>query len=506
MKVKELKVQHPEYDAGLLTKYELLYEGGEAFLKQVVLFLPKRHSEAQKLYNERLTRAFYIGYVGPIIDYFSSNLFAFNANISQKKDKNPFYDEFLSNVDLKGTEINDFFREVFTQTLIYRQSYILVDFPSLPADIIPQSKKEEDELGLTRAYLVNFHKKQMIDWQLDDIGNFEWVKFHSEERFKESFNSKEIKRHKWYIYGKDGYQLFQYDEDPDVPQDDDLKEATLVESGKHSLPGRVPIYSIEVPKGLWIMNKLGSIQTELFNLDNALAWQEYQGHYSMPVIKLREGKDFKQKMGESYFIKLDVDESFEWSEPEGKMMEVGLKRREMLKDEMFRVVHQLSLSIKQTKSQTRQSGNSKQEDRYATEVVLRAFGDIIRDGMQNILAWVSEARKESIEWDVSGFSTFDNDSTTEKLAQILQLRAINIHSETFNKEMEKRLIDYYLEDQNQEVKDEIKKEIDKFDFAQIVEDPMNLAFGGNSGFKTPGMSKPAMQGEKPNGVNREMRK
>lgn len=508
MKVKDLKVQHPEYDAQLCTKYELLYEGGEAFLRQVMLFLPRRNSEAMKLYNERVMRAFYVGYVGPVIDYFISNLFAFNANINQKGGSIAFYDTFLKDCDLRGTDFNDFFQEVFTHTLIQRKSFILLDFPSLPSDAPPpQNALEEDEMGLTRAYLVHFPNKDLIDWQYDDIGNYDWVKFYCCERFKPSFDAKEIKRHKWYIYDKTGYQIFQYDEDPDKTEDESVKEATLVGNGTHSLPGRVPILSLEVPKGLWIMNKLASIQVELFNLDNAMAWQEYQAHYAMPVIKLKDGKAFKQKMGEAYFIQLETEESFEWSEPEGKMMEVGLKRREMLKDEMFRIVHQLSLSIKQTKSQTRQSGNSKQEDRYATEVVLRAFGDIVRSAMQMVLSWATEARKEKLEWDVSGFSTFDTDSTTEKLAQILQLRAINIHSETFNKEMEKRTVDFYLEDLNHETKDKIKKEIDNFDFSTIVEDPLAGAFAsGGKVSEVIGASSPAQQGQKPNGTNQMAKK
>ncbi len=310
------------------------------------------------------------------------------------------------------------------------------------------------------------------------------------------------------------YTIFEYDEDPDKSEDEDQKTAKQVGQGPHALPGRVPIYNMEITKGLWVMNKLASVQIELFNLDNALAWQEYQGHYSMPVIKLNDGKTFKQKLGESYFIQLEVEESFEWSEPEGKMMEVGLKRREMLKDELFRVIHQLSLSIKQTKSQTRQSGSSKQEDRHGTEVVLRAFGDLVRTSMQCILEWVSEARQENIDWDVSGFNIFDMDSTSEKLAQVLQLRAINVRSATFARELDKRVAANYLEDANEDLKQKINAEIDKFDYEMIIEDPFNVFASGNAigsnpigagaaAPKTPGTTKPQQQGEKPNNTSKK---
>ena len=510
MKVKILKTTNPEYNFGLYSQYDLLYEGGNQFLNEVNRFLPKRYNEASKLYSERIKRAFYIGYVGPVIDYFSSNLFALNANINKQKLKltDSFYNDFLKNVDLKGTEFNLFFKERFTDALIHQSSYILVDFPS--SDITPQNRAEEKKLGLDRAYLVPFKKNQLIDWQLDELGNFEWVKFQICDTYRKSFDTPLVEKYRWYIYTKEFFQIFEYEEDENSKKKtEDVAEATLMDQGFHSTPGKVPIIDISVPQGLWVMNKLASVQLELFNLDNALAWQEYQGHYAMPIIKLKDDKEFKQKMGESYFIKLDIDEDFQWTEPEGKMMEVGLKRREVLKDEMFRIIFSMSLSVKQTKTQTRQSGTSKQEDRYATETILRAYGDIIRSSMQKILELVTLARKDSFTWDVSGFSTFDNESTTEKLSQILQLKAINIHSETFHKEVEKQVVDLMLEDLNNDTKVNIKDEIDKHDFSNVLEDSMNaFNFGkskdlvkGINDKKIPGLSKPSLTPEKPNRTN-----
>lgn len=515
MRIKDLKVTHPEYDRTLLQKYDLLYEGGHKFLEQVVMFLPQRASEAPKMYSERVKRAFYIGYVGPVIDYFTSNLFAFNASIDAKGatiDK--YYTEFFENVDHKATEINQFFKKNLTEALINHRSFILVDLPRI-ADITGVqglTLKDQKDLGLDKAYLVHYKAESIIDWQMDDDGNYDWVKIYTCGRHKPSYDGAAVKRHRWYIYDKTSYIIYEYDENPDKAEDPEVATARVIALGNHALPGRVPLFCMKVTRGLWVMNKLASIQTELFNLDNALAWQEYNGHYSMPVIKLKEGKDFKQKLGEAYFVKLEVDESFDWSEPEGRMMDVGLKRREMLKDELFRIIHQLSLSIKQTKSQTRQSGSSKQEDRHGTEVVLRAFGDVVRKSMQTILDWVSEARGEDIPWDVSGFNVFDMDSTTEKLAQVLQLRAINVRSATFARELDKKVANFYLEDANEDIKQKINAEIDKFDYDQIIEDPFNVFGSGNAlgsnpigkGASAPaGSTKPQQQGQKPNNTNKK---
>lgn len=515
MKYKDLMTQHPDYDAEVLETYPLLYEGGTKFLENVEKFLPKRAAESSKLYQERLKNAFYIGYVGPIIDFFISNLFALNAEINEQgsvaKSLTPFYSEFMENVDLKETNINEFFKNIFTDVLKLQRAHIMVDFPRLPEEVpLPLTKKDEEDLNLNRAYLCYFPAESLIDWQYtSEIGNYKWVKFYTKQRYKESFDSSEVIRHTWCIYTETEYFIYEIDEDKEKKVLNEGDVISLKASGLHSMSkfNRVPVYTVEVKEGLWVMNKLASIQTALFRLDCGLDWKEQQSHYAMPVITLKDGNKFNQKLGESYYIKLQEGETFDWTEPSGNMMEISLKRRQMLMEELHRSVQQLSLSVKQTKSQTRQSGHSKEEDRHSTEVVLRAFGDIVRTAMQSLLNWVSAARGEDIQWDVSGFKEFDTESITEKLAQVLQLRAINIHSETFNKELEKSTVDFYFEDKNHETKEQIKKEIDDFDFSGLIENPLDAVFsqGTAEGVKyqeqkPQGSTKPNQQGQKPNGT------
>jgi hypothetical protein len=505
MKIKVLQSCHADYDGKILTEYNLLYKGGKDFLAQVVQFLPQRKAEPVAVYNERCRRAFYIGYIGPIVDFFTCNLFGIDANIkSQPHQDKGFYPQFFKDVDRKQTEFNTFFKKVFTNTIIQQKTYILVDFPQRDSETaaLIKSRADEARLGLDRAFLVEFTREQLIDWNFDEAGNFQWIKFYTKTAEKPSFDAEAVIRHNWYIYDKYGYQVFQFDE-TEKNKLEEGKEASLIASGTHMLPGKVPVLTLELPDGLWIINKIASVQSELFNLDNALAWQEYQAHYSMPVIKLKDNKPFNQRFGEGYYIKLGIDESFEWSEPEGKMMEVGLKRREMLKDELYRIIHQLSLSIKQTKSQTKQSGQSKQEDRHATEVILCAFGDVVREAMQKILTMISEARGEKITWDVSGFSTFDTETLTEKLAQALQVKAYVVHSETYQKELEKRIVDLTIEDANQEIKQKIHQEIDSADLTVLVDPLANFAPGKpvqntKNLSKPTGVSQPSRQPQAPN--------
>jgi hypothetical protein len=129
MKVKVVNACHPDYDGDTLQRYSLIYRGGKDFLRSAAMFMPKRHMEPNQVYAERLRRAYYIGYVGPIIYFFISNLFNIDASIKSDPEKvDKFYGNFFKNFDRKNTEFNNFFRKVFTQTIIHKESFILVDY------------------------------------------------------------------------------------------------------------------------------------------------------------------------------------------------------------------------------------------------------------------------------------------------------------------------------------------------------------------------------------------
>ena len=92
----------------------------------------RRHKEPGEVYQERLSRVFYENYVGSIVDWYAATLMRrepmllFEGSDARAKD---FYNVLSDDCDLKGTNLREFFRQRFVQTLVCGSSYIVVDFP-----------------------------------------------------------------------------------------------------------------------------------------------------------------------------------------------------------------------------------------------------------------------------------------------------------------------------------------------------------------------------------------
>ena len=97
----------------------------------------------------------------------------------------------------------------------------------------------------------------------------------------------------------------------------------LVDQGTHGLAklGRVPVFPMRIPEGLWMLNRAGLLQLEHFNKSNALAWALTMGLFAMPVVY--SDREWSQMVGESYYIQLGPGDKFGWTEPEGKVYQIA---------------------------------------------------------------------------------------------------------------------------------------------------------------------------------------
>jgi hypothetical protein len=233
----------------------------------------------------------------------------------------------------------------------------------------------------------------------------------------------------------------------------------LKASGLHGLAKqkRVPLFDLEVPEGLWLMNRAGRLQLEHFNKSNALSWALTMGLFAMPVIFSE--RDWTQMVGESYFIQLGPQDKFGWTEPEGKVYQIALDNLGILREEIYRVCY-LSQAGGSVSGGDKQSGLSKQWDFSITEQVLRAFGDGLKDCLKRVLKAIEAAREEGIAVKVTGLDEFEIGDFSAQLADAQQLLSLGIESPTLKKEIFKTLAAQYLSDAPQSIKDQISKEID----------------------------------------------
>lgn len=459
--IQTINREHPEYASRKATwrRYRDLYVGGEQLRERGTEYLVRRQKEPGEVYQERLIRLFYENYIGSIIDWYAATLMHREPVVilEQGGAAAGFYDMFFGDCDLKGTRLSEFFREQFVQMLVCGSSYIVVDFPRTAGRAL--TRAEEDASGQSRAFLVEYGPDEVINWNRDERGGLEWVVIRSSclQQSKVT-DAKWEKETRWVYYDRENFRIFR--------KAGEQSPVELVDEGRHCLApfGRVPVFELKVTEGLWLMNKAALLQVEHFNKSNALSWALTMGLFAMPVVY--SDNEFKQVMGETYYLQLGKDDRFGWTEPDGKVYQIAANNLDQLKDEIYRVCYLMNQAGDSSGSGARQSGLSKQLDFQTTEEVLRAYGAVVKETMTQVLNAVAMARQDEALVEVTGLDDFDIDEFGTELADAKNLLALGIGSATLTKQVYKRLALKYLSDARPEIKNRVVEEIEQTDYGR----------------------------------------
>jgi hypothetical protein len=443
--------EHPQYvlRKHVWRRYRDLYAGGEQLRFNAQHYLVRRQREPGDVYAERLTRVFYENYIGSIVDWYAATLFRTEPTLTFAG-SDGFYASFVGDVDRKGTELSDFWRRQFLEAMIAGASYVLVDFPRVSQKA--GNRAEEDALGASRAYLVDYPAEDVINWSVDSEGNYEWVVLRTRSLKKDRLEDEEWRTEtRWSYYDKQSFRIYE--------KSDADGAVRLVDEGTHGLAklNRVPLFEMRISEGLWLLNRAGLLQVEHFNKSNALGWALTMGLFAMPVVY--SDREWSQMVGESYYIQLGPGDKFGWTEPEGKVFQIAAQNLTQLQEEIYRVCYLAQAGGSLDRGGVT-SGVSKQLDFSITQEVLGAFGDAVKDQVRRVLKAVAAAREDSVEISVTGLDEFDIADFSTELSDAQALLSLGVESPTLKKEIFKKLSLKYLSDARQEVKDRIVEEID----------------------------------------------
>jgi hypothetical protein len=455
----EIDNEHPIFrrNSAMLRKYRDLYAGGQEFKLRADHYLLQRQKEPLDVYSERLQRVFYENYIGSIVDWYGSTLFRrgpslyFEGGLDSGR---KFLSEFVDDCDRRGTSLANFFRTCFIDTLVSGVSHILLDFPR--AERQAQTRAEEDNWGLSRAFLVRFEAEELINWSHDENGDYEWVVLRQKIRRQPKVESLDcVDETHWYYFDRTNYRTYRRVE----VAKQEPSPIELIAEGSHGLANqsRVPLFTLEVSHGLWLMNKAADLQLEHFNKSNALGWAITMGLFAMPVIYSE--REWNQIVGESYYIQLGPQDRFGWTEPDGKVYQIAAENLESLKEEIYRVCYLAQASGELVGGQA-QSAASKQLDFSVTQEVLRSYGSTIKDSIRRLMNAISEARLDEVRITVSGLDELNISDFGTELEQATQLLKLGIQSPTLTRQIFHRLATKYLNDARQETKDQIAQEIE----------------------------------------------
>lgn len=473
MQLQQLNSQNSCYKPELFNRYRCLYNGGVLFRENIKKFLLKNNNEEQTVYLRRCQESSYRSYVGPIIDHFGSQVFTapycIRPTQSNQKDGygNPslvdnldeFYPEFKEDCDLKGTDLSSFMKHQLITSLVLGKSYWLIDLPEKSEEIKTLADYQENDLG--RARLVDIEPESVIDYEIDDFGEFEYVVLHYKEyRRPTILDSRNICTETWKIYFTDHVEIYQIVYDPKKKQLKPTDEITLIDSFQHSF-NKVPIICMDLPMGFWLMDRVAEAQIQHFRLSAALGWSLLRSAYPMIVFNIKDN-DSLPNTGAGQGIIMNIDEKASYVEPGGSSYSVLQKEINDQKDEIYRVSQQMANSADNSAGSLGRSGESKVQDQQATEICCKTYGTIVREAIEKTFELISDARgDENIKFSIEGLNQYSFADPTIVIANAQQLKALSIPSETFYKELNSQLVEASLKpDTKQEVKDKIRQEIE----------------------------------------------
>ncbi|HZS55921.1 MAG TPA: hypothetical protein VFA65_16080 [Bryobacteraceae bacterium] len=438
-----------------LQMYRDLYAGGNLFKERVAHYLLRRQKEPLDVYAERLSRVFYENYIGSIIDWYGSTLFRREPSLYVEDGPDSgqqFLAQFSDDCDRRGTRLSDFLRQSFIDALVAGKSHILIDFPRTSKQ--PANRAEEDAAGISRAYLVRYQAEDLINWCVDERGDYEWLVFRQKCKQQATIESSSVVEETWWrYYDKSEYRLYRRIDNTQTPG-----AIELIAQGPHALTmqDRVPVVTLELSEGLRLMSKAAHLQLEHFNKSNSLGWAITMGLFAMPVIY--SDREWDQIVGESYYIQLGPSDRFGWTEPDGKVYQIAASNLETLKEEIYRVCY-LSQASGEMISGRAQSASSKQMDFTITQEVLRGYGSAVKDCIRRIITAITDARQDRMAISVTGLDEVDISDFTTELQNAASLLSLGIESPTLKREICQRLALKYLYDARQEIKDQIAREI-----------------------------------------------
>lgn len=462
-----LDKKHPDYHdrQKMWQRYWDFYAGGEQLRRNAGQYLVRRQKEPSDVYQERLSRVFYENYLGSCVDWYAATLFRTAPRVTFSpgpKSAQEFYSTFLRNADSQGTPLLELIRKVFIETLVFKQSYVLIDFPRVTDT--PSTRAEEDAIGKSRAYMVPFSPGQLINWKRDEHGQFDWVVLKTERVYQQDLSDPSIVREqRWALYDRERFRIYVSREKTQAdgsPATESKGSVELIDEGTHGLARqrRVPLVEMAVTDGMWLANKGALLQQEHFNKANALSWALHMGLFAMPVVYSE--REWQQIVGEAYYIQLGPNDRFGWTEPEGHVYQIAAESLDRLKDEIYRVCYLMTQAGGRETRNVGQSGLSKQRDFAVTHEVLRGYGGTIREFIRQILQLIRDARSDEIAIDVSGLDQFDGPDLADELANAGAIQNLGVPSERLSKELRKRVALKYLEGASQEIQNEVVAEIE----------------------------------------------
>ena len=367
-KLKKLLATHKHYTA-LVPKwkfFESAYEGGSDFANGSNIF--KHTRETQEDFTDRGKRLHYLNYCETLVNFFTN--FIFNDPITRNFEKDG--EEIVNiakDVSLRNEPADKFMKEVCTDMHIYGESFILVDAPPQPAEVITEYERQLLNL---RPYWVLVKPYEVLDWKRDVFGKFTYLKR--------------------YVDNGDGTETY-YEYTPativvsEVQRNSNGEQEIISSFEVSNLIGRIPIVHailresrIYPGKGISFLNDLAYNNKEILNLTSLL--QEFLYKQCFNFLAKEDGDMVSESdtidVGQANVIQVPVGSKYPQyvSPPVDPARELS-NERALIKNEMF--IRAAQDAMKEMFNGTQASGFSQAQSFYKTIPFISSRAEILEN-------------------------------------------------------------------------------------------------------------------------------
>lgn len=488
--VKSLNRTRANYIPNVWAKYRLLYAGGHKIQANASAFITKHAAEHKTWYGERLARFHYVNRVAPIIGELAGSVFQADLKMTPEKDgetRKPapdFYGDLFNDPqgNREGT-LADLMNECFVQALQDSETWLMLDFPEVPPDVVRSDRAQQETEGDLRAMLIPINAEMVLNYREDEDGLAAVMLRHRYVNddmvapvLTETICWRLIDRtsiRKWEITVEIGKE----------PKDD--AEPTELPQIEHRLAKhqRVPMLCLKLKPHLWVMDQLGPLICEDVEKRNSLSWYETLAcfpqlkHMGEETLKDRGAETDPAKRGVQYIWEIEKDGELDWLEIEGASLTHLAAKLEAIREDIQRTVHQMASQVGPQAAAQVQSAASKTRDSVSKRVLSEEYAKAIRRFAVRAWNLVALAREDDVTFEAAGLDRHDIGEAESAAEKAALAQGVTVRSETHVREVMKTFVREFHGEAEPKLIDAMLAEIDKADVEDMVT-PMIMEMPG----------------------------
>ena len=294
----------------------------------IVEYIPKEERESKKAYENRLLRTYVTPYLKNAVTTATGQIFKNPIQIRPENEALPEQvNDLIKNVDMEGTDLNEFCMKATEESLAYGMSIAYVDY----ANPSKSDNRGEQMQSGARPYVKLVTYYDLLGYSFDQYGRITMLRFLEEAILEdEEYGVETAQRVK--VVTPTGYKIYDQDE---------KGEDYLVEQGKIQRFVDGKLIKDYVPAVVLYGRKLGTlnaasvfedlayINLQHTQVNSDLSWSAH--FYLIPFLFTIMGEDGDTEEFSKNFsllasninVTLPKDSDIKWVETNGKAQEAG---------------------------------------------------------------------------------------------------------------------------------------------------------------------------------------